>query len=163
MFNGLELSAIEQPKRVSSAARNGEGEKWCASCKSWLSESCFTRLHASLDGLNGRCRQCDAEYYRSKPEVNAARRLKYKYGIECFATMLAAQGSGCAICERKEATGNGWAIDHDHSCCPGDRSCGKCVRGILCTQCNMALGLLYENTNSMARMIEYMKGWASDA
>lgn len=26
--------------------------------------------------------------------------------------------------------------DHDHECCPGARSCGVCVRGIVCYDCN---------------------------
>lgn len=33
-------------------------------------------------------------------------------------------------------------IDHDHRCCPGERSCGKCIRGVLCTRCNTYLGHL---------------------
>lgn len=33
-----------------------------------------------------------------------------------------------------------FTIDHDHSCCPGPRSCGSCIRGILCAQHNTYLG-----------------------
>jgi hypothetical protein len=31
-------------------------------------------------------------------------------------------------------------VDHDHRCCPGDYSCGRCVRGLTHEACNRRLG-----------------------
>jgi hypothetical protein len=30
-------------------------------------------------------------------------------------------------------------VDHDHNCCPGQRSWRKCIRGILCHVCNIQM------------------------
>jgi hypothetical protein len=52
----------------------------------------------------------------------------------------------------------GHAIDHDHACCPGARSCGRCVRGVLCVRCNTLVGY-YENTgtDTLARIRHYLR------
>jgi hypothetical protein len=45
------------------------------------------------------------------------------------------------MCRGPFAEGSPIFVDHDHACCPGERtSCGKCVRGLLCLSCNTALG-----------------------
>lgn len=31
-------------------------------------------------------------------------------------------------------------VDHDHDCCPGGWSCGRCVRGLICSECNVLEG-----------------------
>ena len=75
-------------------------------------------------------------------------RLREAYGITAdqYDLMLAAQGGGCAICGvTPEHFKLAMPVDHDHACCPGRKSCGQCVRGILCPFCNNALGG-YEKT-----------------
>lgn len=69
--------------------------------------------------------------------------------LEQYAWLLKTQDSKCFLCEQLETridprTGlvMNLAIDHDRRCCPGNNSCGKCIRGLLCTDCNTSLGKL---------------------
>lgn len=47
-------------------------------------------------------------------------------------------------------------IDHDHSCCPGDVSCGRCVRGVLCSTCNLGLGGFKDDPDLLRSAIQYL-------
>lgn len=63
--------------------------------------------------------------------------------------------SGCEIC----GSCSRMAIDHDHSCCSGaGRSCGKCVRGALCGNCNNMLGHAKTREN-LIRGASYLKAF----
>jgi hypothetical protein len=94
------------------------------------------------------CRSQQVCDYQKTPEGIATRRRAkwmYLYGIteEQYDALLKTQGDGCAICGRtQEENGRGYylSVDHDHTCCPGKRSCGKCVRGLLCLRCNNNMG-----------------------
>lgn len=76
--------------------------------------------------------------------VHRRKILKHRYNItpERYDEMLEEQGGTCAICPATEAgnAGRRFSVDHDHACCPGPRSCGQCVRGLLCLRCNNSLG-----------------------
>ena len=87
---------------------------------------------------------------------------RHKLSISQYNALLVSQQGVCAICKQKETTTqkNGvlqrLSVDHDHRCCPGKQSCGKCFRGLLCNRCNVALGLLAENPERMVAMIAYI-------
>ena len=84
--------------------------------------------------------------------------LKYNYNMtpEDYDNMLSSQNGVCAICQQVCKTKKGLAIDHDHSCCPGGKSCGKCIRGLLCSNCNRALGMFQENIDILNKAIRYL-------
>jgi Recombination endonuclease VII len=67
--------------------------------------------------------------------------LRYGLTRELFDGLLAAQGNACGMCRTPFGEDQPVFIDHDHACCPAERtSCGRCVRGLLCLSCNTALG-----------------------
>lgn len=57
-----------------------------------------------------------------------------------FDTFLERSANGCEICGNKPE--RNLHVDHDHKCCNGRKSCGKCVRGVICNRCNTAVDKL---------------------
>ena len=74
------------------------------------------------------------------------------------------QKGKCAICGSKDTgrkSDKYFQIDHDHSCCKGGKSCGKCIRGLLCANCNNGLGRFRDNIELLKNAIAYLEKWAS--
>lgn len=103
--------------------------------------------------MRARCRQCgmaaDKRHYHSLSPEEKARRNRRKNLLTQFRltpdqydAILEAQGGVCAVCSTPKSGGRGkaFAVDHDHACCTGRRSCGKCIRGLLCANCNCGIG-----------------------
>jgi len=74
-----------------------------------------------------------------------ARYLQRQFTLteEGYEQICAAQGGVCGCCGRTEvAKIRILGVDHDHMCCPEPgRSCGRCVRGLLCGGCNGLIGM----------------------
>jgi len=151
-----------QCKEIKVLAYFGKDGRWksgyrsaCIPCSTAQSTASRNRNRAHHDQRVKRWNEANADRQRSY-------RLKRLYGItsEQFDEMLAAQGGGCGICGHTATKGR-WdrlAVDHDHACCAEKRSCGKCVRGILCGGCNLALGLLEKRIGAdMAPVLAYLQ------
>lgn len=152
------------PLKKPADGRNGLGEKWCYSCKSWSPESSFAKSKSTKDGLQGQCRPCRSANYRQNAESVRDKMRQQRFGLtrEEFDSLLESQGGRCAICLSDDSGSSYWHTDHDHSCCdaPGE-SCGQCIRGILCSRCNIALGIVREDARILERMSGYIHKWGS--
>lgn len=87
-----------------------------------------------------------------------------KFGVTTsfYFAMLDSQANGCAICGTKVPGGQGrFHVDHDHSCCLGQSSCGQCVRGLLCNWCNLGIGKLRDSVEIIACAAKYLTTAAS--
>ncbi|WP_433731005.1 endonuclease VII domain-containing protein [Actinoplanes sp. CA-051413] len=77
---------------------------------------------------------------------------KRKYGVTAvrFAELLAEQDGMCAICRTATPGGSGsWHVDHCHA--------SQVVRGLLCHDCNLALGNFKDNVANMRAAINYLE------
>jgi len=94
--------------------------------------------------------------YRRDPDAARLKHKAWNYGltVERLQEMLA---GGCDVCGSHERL----QVDHDHTCCPDGRkrgrSCGRCVRGILCHHCNTAMGLLKESPERAEAMARHLR------
>jgi hypothetical protein len=126
-----------------------------ADCARQVHANGMCQAHYSL-GKKGRdvialsvpisCEGCNQDLVRSdyrQQYCSNCKRISYKmrrYGLTArdWFRMLDKQRGACAICLTPNI--ERFHVDHDHDCCPGERSCGECVRGLLCHACNVALG-----------------------
>lgn len=105
---------------------------------------------------------------RANPErvkESKRRRLCEKHGItlEQYNQAHKYQNDLCAVCQRPETKNQCLAIDHDHKHCPGETGCNKCFRGLLCRNCNLALGHFHDDRYVLEQAIKYITKGAAHA
>lgn len=110
----------------------------------------------TICGANSPIRRRDNGRWRCNVPTQIHERLRrYNLSYAEYMVMYQLQTGRCAIC-RKEFIATP-AVDHDHSCCSGNTSCGKCVRGLLCTHCNKGLSGFRDNPEYMLLAIQYLQ------
>ena len=130
--------------------------KFCNRCGFHKPLNEFHYRNKAKNTRNSECKSCMKE--RNRNWYNAAdhrrKALKKKYGIslEDYDKMLEEQEHGCKICGSKKSH-----MKHsDYLCVDHCHTTGK-VRGLLCSKCNSAIGLLDEDTNRMRLAIQYLR------
>jgi hypothetical protein len=85
------------------------------------------------------------------PEKKRAKNLmdKYKLTVESYDELAK---DGCGVC----GTAENLCVDHDHRCCPGKFSCGKCICGVLCDRHNRAEGMLQSDADQALALAAYI-------
>ena len=98
------------------------------------------------------CRKCRKEI-RNKCRKDDYLWSRYRMRKPQLDEMLYQQKHCCYVCSKKP---NKLQIDHDHKCCKGQKSCGKCIRALLCLQCNAILGLANDSTDLLQKLAVYV-------
>lgn len=134
------------------------GKKQCKSCNKTQPLNKFARAGWSASGYHSYCILCkreherDAEKKRRGTRYQSMRNLRLKrvYGITAqeYDDRLVIQGGGCGICGKNNDGKVKLSIDHD-------ATTGK-LRGILCGNCNRAIGQLAHNTLRLNSAIDYL-------
>ena len=156
--------------------------KKCSKCKEEKSFDNFWKDRTTSSGYRSYCKDCkpnrrkyhDEWRAKNRDKVNAYskkakakpgakardrnRAIERNYGISVdeYNKMVISQEGVCAICKR--VPNKTFSIDHDHTCCPErSRSCGKCIRGLLCQTCNQALGMFLDSPEILFNAIKYLR------
>lgn len=131
-------------------------ESTCARCGETRPASEFGPWKAKLNGLSPYCKPCQR---RPKDIYRKGNLARYGMTVASYDEMLARQGDGCAICHAEQSTGRSTRlhIDHDQTCCPRYKSCGKCVRGLLCVNCNQGLGQFKDDPALLRAAADYLE------
>lgn len=106
-----------------------------------------------------RCATHWREYRKAAKEAAHKSYVGRTYGLgeHDYGRLYEAQNGTCAICQRANGATRRLSVDHDHSCCNGPTSCGRCVRGLLCRPCNDLLGHCRDNPGMLDRAIRYLR------
>lgn len=165
--------------RAQKTKKNRRARHWakptrkCRSCQQEFdnTEEFFPPSKPRADGgtwLRHNCRLCVGELLRDNwsdiPEVLweqrnqiAHRCRSYGITITQYVELYRKQAGVCAICQKPEVIIDSrrsvvrlLAIDHDHTT-------GR-VRGLLCFNCNTAIGKLGDSRAALLRVVEYLQG-----
>lgn len=103
------------------------------------------------------CRECARRHQRTrywkhrdirnKGSVDIRRLRRYGITVAQYNELILKQNGACAIC-KTEGNRQSLSVDHDHET-------GR-IRGLLCHNCNLAIGLCHDSIEILKASIEYL-------
>jgi hypothetical protein len=141
-------------------------EAFCSRCRETKPIDEFYKCRARSTGVTPLCRLCSTianrAWVRSPSGIqrrkahNLRRRLRaVGVTVEWYEAQMVKQKGLCAICEQPEKTHKDRLLSVDHCHVTG------VVRGLLCSKCNAAIGLLGDNNAVAIRAYRYLTAWLS--
>lgn len=124
--------------------------KICSKCNKNLSLENFYKRKDLSSGTQSWCKECQHKRTKEYKQKVGYRKynLKAAYNItqEEYISLLNKQNGKCKICGNSKKL----LIDHNHST-------GQ-IRGLLCHNCNIALGHIFDNPVIASRLTQYLNG-----
>jgi hypothetical protein len=154
---------------ISCAGQRSNRRLYFWNCRCECGKSAITTIHEMRSGRTKSC-GCWREERKTThglsktAEYARNRTLKHLFNLtpEMVQKKLETQNNCCSIC--KQPFINTPTVDHDHACCSDSdgknrKTCGKCVRGMLCKQCNAGLGSFKDSPQILQNAISYLAEW----
>lgn len=137
---------LPKSERIKRNELYDRGLMHCPCCEKDLPLKDFSSNKNRRYGINSYCKSCARDSHVKHT---------YKLSTQQYKDLKSQQGGKCAICKNSCSTHGRLSVDHCHST-------GK-VRGLLCANCNRALGLFKENPEVLSSAISYLKGRQSSS
>jgi hypothetical protein len=130
--------------------------KRCTVCGEVKPLEQFHKRWEARDGRRTDCARCNTNNRLAAQRADKGKyrdsQLRTKYGITLadYEAMRIAQNGCCAICKTEAPGGPGdWHLDHCHA--------SKVIRGLLCSTCNVGLGMFKDNPLLLAAAANYIE------
>ena len=121
----------------------------CTMCGEVKYQTEFHKKSHSVDGFSKQCRTCENPKKRSL--IFNWWLKQYGLTLELYNEMFTRQKGVCAICQQPETRNKTTRLSVDH-----DHLTGR-IRGLLCHKCNVVLGLVDDNKETLIALINYLK------
>jgi hypothetical protein len=142
-----ERKAAAQGRTIRERRVVPDGQRFCPDCKTQKPLEDFPRNKSGRQGRGSYCKPCHnaktKETYTRLYGSSREYHLRRRYGLTSaeVEAMIEAQGGTCATCPGKPEH-----VDHDHAT---DK-----VRGVLCFNCNQALGNVRDDPEVLSNLID---------